>query len=512
MATKAKQNGIFSRAGGRVVRGIQRKRATGKLYKQVGKEAIARAKQADLKAKRADLSEDRASAKREAKQERERLQKEAKRDRERSQFEAANEAARKRADAAKAREQAQAEAAGQAAEREQQRTLRMRDQEEARESKQRDQEEASESKQREREQAERDAEDKRKESLQAKARTTLDARKEKAEAERSKVEERRKLERERAEAKYEKQIEAAERRAENEQAARDKKAEKIKAGRFQMSEKGKKDFAEFVGNPSVKIGELKRVLGSATVNEILSSERPLDLVMIGAHRARQINDMQKARAYQNFYGYLLSLPSLQANPLPAGIELAARSPAALLGFLELYDRMNDNKRPSTKALKKAARIPLKRQTKRNPSQAFKRMGGEFLGRDIRPARQGFAPQGAPSHLTELALKELCVGGKLYKFNPSVAAVGIDGRGKLHISNVRLERPGVLTNPAQKAIVGKCDYIVYGARKGHIANGYHFWKHPFGEDGGRKPRFTVDYFGMPRVEGGSYKIESRGIVD
>lgn len=150
--------------------------------------------------------------------------------------------------------------------------------------------------------------------------------------------------------------------------------------------------------------------------------------------------------------------------------------------------------------------------RKNPSAAFRRVGSEFLGRDIKPAERGYAPAGAPEHLTMLALKELVVDGELYEFNPERARVGIDGRGRLHLVNVRFGKPAELTNPKQIAVVGEIDSVVYGAHKPHIHGKFAFYRHKLGEDGGRKPSLTVDYWGLPRVRGGDYRIEPRGIVD
>lgn len=152
----------------------------------------------------------------------------------------------------------------------------------------------------------------------------------------------------------------------------------------------------------------------------------------------------------------------------------------------------------------------KAQRKPNPSTAFKSLASGFLGRNTEPSRQAIGPAGTPDHTLDLPLYELVIDGRVYDFDERRAVLGIDGRGKLHVLNVTFARPAGL-KPGQRGVIGYLDAVVYGAKKEHLEDGkYHPWRHQMGEEGGRKPKVTVDYYGFIRIEGGDYKIRPEGI--
>jgi hypothetical protein len=152
----------------------------------------------------------------------------------------------------------------------------------------------------------------------------------------------------------------------------------------------------------------------------------------------------------------------------------------------------------------------------NPAEAPARVadvGKTFLGREVKRVGTGISAPGTPGHLQSNRLAEVKVKGyPAFQFSPARARLGIAGDGSLHFVNVRFSRPKEL-QPGQRADYGLIEHVIYGARKDHLNNGqFSYWKHPLGEEGGRKPHLQVDSDGWPYIVGGSYTIESAGIRD
>jgi hypothetical protein len=167
-------------------------------------------------------------------------------------------------------------------------------------------------------------------------------------------------------------------------------------------------------------------------------------------------------------------------------------------------------------LPKANPVSKTQKPKKNPETPAKvaAIGQTFLGRDVRPVGTGIAPPGTPKHLQSNGLAELKVKGyNCFRFNPRRARLGLDGNGNLHLVNVKFSRPKELQREGQRVDYGEIESVIYGARKSHLANGrFSYWKHPLGEEGGKRPHLFVDYHGWPYIVGGSYTVESAGIRD
>lgn len=147
-----------------------------------------------------------------------------------------------------------------------------------------------------------------------------------------------------------------------------------------------------------------------------------------------------------------------------------------------------------------------RRSIKNPSPA--QVFSEFRGKDATTKSKTFAAGSGHITLAKLgALRELKVGGRRLKFGGG-AALAADGRKKLHITGVKMNRP----NPPGEVDYGEVSTVIYRADKPHIETGTFDYEHHFGEDGGRCPRLIVDAEGYPRLEGGSYKISADGIID
>lgn len=170
----------------------------------------------------------------------------------------------------------------------------------------------------------------------------------------------------------------------------------------------------------------------------------------------------------------------------------------------------------SRAQVKAQLVKLYQAVEGNPAPPARvaEVGKTFLGRDVQKVGTGVAAPGTPGHLQSNGLAELKVKGYApFQFNAKRARMGIDGNGGLHLVNVKFGRPKEVKGEDDRVDYGEIEWVIYFARKNHLANGKpSYWKHPLGEMGGKKPHLQVDYYGWPYIVGGAYTIESAGICD
>lgn len=154
--------------------------------------------------------------------------------------------------------------------------------------------------------------------------------------------------------------------------------------------------------------------------------------------------------------------------------------------------------------RKTIKVNSKRKRNPSPAQVF----SEFRGKDVSRKTKAKAAKGTPAVLAKLGqLRELRLRDKTLSFGGN-ASLAADGRKKLHVVGVQMNRP----NPPGEVEYGEIISVTYRADKPHIESGTFDYVHKFGEDGGRRPKLVVDEEGFPLIEGGSYKIDSDGIID
>lgn len=166
----------------------------------------------------------------------------------------------------------------------------------------------------------------------------------------------------------------------------------------------------------------------------------------------------------------------KANPTPKPKAPARKRNAAKVPHRRTFTMFNG--RPATKA-KTVAISPL-------------------IGRNARVDQLG--------QLVEIHLED----GTKIKTNPAKFSLVAKG-GRLWIAGGKFHNG---TPPTRKINPwGKIKNIVYSTHKPHHGDrpGQHYI-HEMGEWSGNRPTLAIDNQGFPVIQGGSYKIEARGIVD
>lgn len=134
----------------------------------------------------------------------------------------------------------------------------------------------------------------------------------------------------------------------------------------------------------------------------------------------------------------------------------------------------------------------------------------FLGR---PTDSEFSIEAPSGSVTPGPSKDLAVLGDMsaivtetetFEFDDNEAFLGANADGDLFVlGDVRVE-------PHQD--FGLIDELSYVAVKDHIDGEAVEYYHPFGEEGGVKPKLMSDEEGGLHIVGGSYTIEAEGITD
>lgn len=169
-------------------------------------------------------------------------------------------------------------------------------------------------------------------------------------------------------------------------------------------------------------------------------------------------------------------------------------------------------RPAKKAAKKTARKAAKPTKKKNPSlqKKARKDRKEFAGRVSGSAKLYF-PSGTPEGISKLGIfnKMILASGLEIKTTGDDVWLCQDTKHRLHIGS---KRPGRMLD-LEAGNYGPIERVYYVESKPHLNEKKPVnWNHQLGELTGERPSLAIDKDGQPRIKGGAYSINWRGIVN
>jgi hypothetical protein len=207
----------------------------------------------------------------------------------------------------------------------------------------------------------------------------------------------------------------------------------------------------------------------------------------------------------------VSLGKVRATDSDSALD-AIKAKLSDKGDLGLYSNFQISGRkisvnPKTKT-NGAARNP-------QPTPRLKELHKMFAGRDIASARRELTSRFNPvrgAKLGGLSFLKLQNGERI-DFDPEVASLNMSEGKELFISGAQFEEPDGLRSPEERLMIDEVAVVGYVTAKDHIGDGETFeFYHQMGEENGERPVLLIDGDGFPLLQGGSYEIEARGIVN